>query len=181
MQHTRSSVLAVVLAAGLGLAGCAGAPESIRASHSTSSPSLTPTPSVTPDASEGDFETRPSTPADDEVAVDPRPTQVPTAPGGPVGVQVVLTSTSADAEGISASATVQGVSEDGGECTLRATSGTSSEAVIGPGRASASSTSCAESLAIPRAELSDGAWTVSIDYRSKDYVGSSSTAEVTVR
>ncbi len=181
MQHTRSSVLAVVLTAGLGLAGCAGAPESIRASHSTSSPSLTTTPSATPHASEGDSDSPPSTPADDEVAVDPRPTQVPTAPGGPVGVEVVLTSTSAGAEGISASATVQGVSEDGGECTLSATSGTSSAAVVGPGHASASSTSCAEGLTIPRAELPEGAWTVSIGYRSEGYVGSSSTAEVTVR
>ncbi len=163
--HLRLGALILTATAAMILVGCSevtgGEPSPTRsASSQQASPEITP-------------------PAEDEVAVDPPSTPVPPKEDGRAEVSVVLTNASG-VDGISVVALVEGIAEEGGLCSLAATSGGTEVTVSGPGHGSVTSVSCAEGLSIPRDQLQSGSWTVIVTYESDSYIGMSAAATVEV-
>lgn len=180
-------VVVVVVAAGITLAFTL--PSSITAA--SQSPSVSQSSSQVPaslSASATAHASAPSSPASVPASSatpakgpqdSPAPTPTAQAPDGRVSVNVALTTSGTDATGLFAGALIQGVVETTGTCTLTATKGGTTKTATAAAEANASSTSCG--LSIPSAELSSGVWTVTIQYSSAKYVGTSGSGTVTVR
>lgn len=99
-----------------------------------------------------------------------------------VATAMAVTITSAawvPAQGVVVSSVVLGRIEDGGSCTLTASSGDVRASVDGEAISDAASTTCGE-LVVPADEVDSGTWSVELVYTSPDGSASSATDEVEV-
>ena len=77
------------------------------------------------------------------------------------------------------SAIVPEIVESSGTCTLTAVQGEGTAKVTGKGAAAAAYTGCSQ-LAIARADLGPGTWSVRVSYSSDESAGTSAARTVTV-
>ena len=138
-----------------------------------------PEPSAPPESSDGGDPGDDNDPGDG-VAVDPPRTPPSPEPGESVAeASVLLTGWGPDGASFTASAIVESVVVDG-VCTMTMSRGGEDTSVSGPSARSASSSSCAEGLAIPLDELSAGQWSLTIAFEADGFEGASAPREVVI-
>lgn len=146
------------------------------ASATAASSSGTSTASTTDDATASNSATTSSTQKGPQDSPAASPTA--TAADGRIAVNVLLTTWGTDNTGLYAGALVQAIVETDGTCTLTATNGTLTKSASATGQATAANTSCA--VTIPTSDLSSGTWTITMQYSSTQYVGTTASETVTV-
>lgn len=162
--------------------GATASPSSTPPASATPTASASPTPSPTPIATPSEPPTATPTPTPT-----PPPTPVPSEPPAPSSSSVSPFISFADWDvqqnGISVSATVPGIVESGGTCTITATSDSGSESptVSGdyPASPSADSTECGSNV-LASTELTSGTWSVTVSYVSERSSGISAASSVTI-
>jgi hypothetical protein len=185
-QRTRVAALCAGAVLAMGVAGCADT--------TTTGPIAGPDDAAAAPTSSGDESASPastSAAAQTEYGVpttaapEPDPTgvatdsPVATEADGDVSVLITYADWDASSATVQAGATVSGVIEDGGTCTLELSSGASTVSASVTAVADAASTSCGR-LEVPRAQLSPGTWQAVVSYRSASATGSSDPTEVVV-
>lgn len=135
-----------------------------------------PSPASPPISTSTDDGTR----GDDGPRDSPVPTPSQQGDDGRHVATVTLTSWGMADDQLDASGFVPGVVENSGTCTLTASNRSSTLSAEGPGNPAASTTACAEGLAIPRSSLHPGTWKVSITYSSPGFSGTSDSQTIEV-
>ncbi len=74
---------------------------------------------------------------------------------------------------------VDGVTEDGGTCTVTMATDGREVVLEGPGLMNATTTSCGAELSIPASKVA-GTWSVTLTYRSAAHEGTSAPTKVTI-
>ncbi|MDF2444175.1 MAG: hypothetical protein JWR01_2378 [Subtercola sp.] len=147
----------------------------------TATPTATPTPTSTPTRTATPTPTPTSTPP---VTPTPAPTPTVTAPPAepdPPAAAPYISFAAWDVQqnGISVSATVPGLVESDGTCTITATLQSQTVSQSYTAIPSADSTECGSNV-LSSPELTTGAWTVVVTYSSAESSGTSSGQEVDV-
>lgn len=186
-------IVAVVVLAALGglawwlIAGNASNPAPSASPSATATPTVSATPTRTAPATPTPRPTSTSTPTATPTPTPvPTPTTTPTAPPTPtepvIGTVIPFISYAGwdvQAGGISVSASVPGVVESDGTCTITASSASGSYSQQFPASPSATTTECGSNV-LTSPDLVTGTWTVVVTYSSAVSTGSSSGSEVDI-
>ena len=172
---------AIAIACALPIAGCSlleGPAIIVSGSPTATSPSATESPSASPSPSDS-VSASPS--PSDVVNATPNPTGAITgAPAGtPVKPEVFLATVDTGNGVLRVVATVPGIYEDGGVCTVKVTDGSVVLQKQNTGEADATSTACGL-FSFWLSELPSGTATIVASYQSASHAGSSAPTKVTI-
>ena len=176
MQHrSRSLLLTALAAAALTTSACADV-AAVGQAGATSTPQAVAETSSSPSAAASSSAPATAAASPTEVVTDAPVSTGPTKDG-----VVFLTGAEwdADEQGVVVRGYLEDVVEDDGVCTLTLTAGGTTRTAERNGTSNVTSTSCG-ALTVPGAELSPGAWTAVVTYRSSTSRGTSDPVEVAV-